>query len=65
MKSRADSVCGGGGGGLGFSQSLHFHVKFWINLINLGYHIYLEYSDPLFSLIYNSQQVNFTTYECV
>ena len=49
-------VCVWGGGGW-FSRThwdakFHFHGKFWINLINLGYHIYHKNSHILLFTLY-------------
>ena len=45
---------GGGEGGAPFDSKFHFHSKFWINLINTGYHIYPKYSHPLLFTFYFS-----------
>ena len=36
------------------NNKFHFHGKFWINLINLGYRIYPKYSHPLLFTLYFS-----------
>ena len=45
-----------------FDSEFHLHTKFWIDLINLGYHIYRKYSQfLLFALNISLREVNFTT----
>ena len=52
-------VCGGGGGGFQSNPlwlKIHFHGKFWRNLINLGYRFYPEYSHSSHFTIYFSSK---------
>ena len=57
-KNLADCMPGADSEGFQSNPTLyskfHFHGKFWINLINLGYCIYPKYSHPLFFTLYFS-----------
>ena len=48
-----------------FDAKFHFHWKFCINMVNLGYRIYPTYSHPLLFTYTSIQLVNFDTYECL